>query len=485
MTDAAGLTEKQILSEKLYQPHQIKWLEEAGMLTTVYRGKFSSAESAAIDAAFESWCTAQGITRTEGIELIHNRTPEQAQMYADLTTHLTASVDGRALRAVRRFVMENFHEAKTGPWSDEEIQALRKAHAEVGPKWSVIAQRLGRLSRDVRVKYRDYVERRPSASASTSTSTSTSANGSKPTASTSSTTLSTGPWSKKDMQKLEQAVRAQCESLSLDIDGPNLPWKSISLTLDRSTHGCLSKWGEMRAKQKAGQDPYAFATGEAAYNAARDDVVLVKRLLSRQRDVLARNDAKLIRWSRVIANDTEDEEEEEDTLPFSKEIVSKAFSRLMKRLHTDHPAIASLPLLDQLQTHALLATEAAHMQWQSHPSSTSRGPKSGSTWSQERHAAVSLKRVSRDAEKEARKTARLEKRKEKEKRKEIKEIAKARSGTTVASQMKGKDGGMPASEEEDDDDDEAYRLKSSSRKRRRFSGPAVVDLGDAIDSDEE
>lgn len=470
IADATGLTEKQILSEKLYQPHQIKWLEEAGILTTVHRGKFSKQEDRTLRSAMDTWCRVHSLTQSEAIELIQNRTHDQAQMYADLTSFLAASIEGRSLRSVRRFVLENFHQAKTGSWSEEEVESLRKAYNELGPKWSIIAQRLNRLSRDVRVKHRDYiaVDGRFRATQPTTQQ----ANGeSSMAASTSDTTLTSssdglkkGKWTQSEMQQLETVVREQCTALSLDIDGPNLPWKAIGATVNRSTQSCIDKWDEIRAKQIKGNDPFETATPDESYFAARDDLTLVRRLLDRQADVLERNDAKLIRWSRVI-DGPHDNEADRDTddrgLPFGRKTTSKAFTRLVTRLKTElasnFPNVNAeeIPLLTLLRNHALPFCETIHNDWVA-GTYTRTGSQKGRPWSNERMASTlqanAERRAEREAERAQRAAARLAKREEKERKREEKEVNSrpTRKGTKAGRMNKRRGGDRVNSSNEDD-----------------------------------
>ncbi|CAO1638573.1 unnamed protein product [Sympodiomycopsis kandeliae] len=524
VTDAAGLTEKQILSEKLYQPHQIKWLQEEGLITNLIKGKFSKEEDRTIKEAFTGWCQSNGFEREDGIELIHHRTPDQAPLYAGLTTHLTASVEGRSLRAVRRYVLENFHAAKTGPWSDEEVKELAKLYGQLGSKWSLIGERMGRLSRDVRVKYRDYLAQRPQPPAAT-TAPSTAASTSASTAS-----AKTSRWTREEVETLERVVRDHCEKLSLDVDGGNLPWKAISIPLQRKTQACILKWDEMRAKQKSGQDPYASANGEGVYHSSRDDITLIRQILDTQTEALDRDDVKLIKWGEIIDG------EEKVGLPFSKKIVSKAFTRILVRLHKDVPCTApqeddrrTLSLRESLTNYALPLATQAFNEWISEGGIKShRGGKIGQKWSdsrREKHEQGSAERQkekqSKEAEKFARKATREQKKAEKlatqkEKRKNKQdaqvENQSPRKGTK-ASKMKGKTTSSLTDQPNEEVEKPVRKRKrinastpepsaaatraesiSPKKKRGRPSKAAKaerdqqegeIDMGDVIDSDDE
>lgn len=540
VADATGLTERQILSEKLYQPHQIKWLQEAGLLTNVYQGKFTRDEHAALRGAFETWCEAHSLSRDEGIALIHERTAEQAQMYAELTTSLAASIEGRTLRSVRRYALENFHSAKTGPWTDEEVKTLEVIHSQVGPKWSEIAKRMGRLSRDVRVKYRDTIAPRkvngvgsagasgrpgPAAAASSpaaataataapdsddevemATSTQTTATSTPaprtPAATPPSNGFAQGPWSRAETETLDRVVRERCAAMDLDLDGSNLPWKSIALSLHRSTHSCMTKWFEIRAKLRAGQDPFTIAKGDGVYVASRDDVSVVRRILATQQDALDRNDVALIQWAEVVDR-TEEDGEDANSLPFNRSIVAKAFRRLMSRLREDKPDIVdTLPLRDVLRDHALPRAAIDHDLYKETGKNT-RGVKTNSAASEARLAKAAEKEAEREAKRLQREEAKAERERAKQEKKKSEKAAKikakARSGTKAAKMKKS-----GAADQGVDGDGDAggrspppsvpvsHRRRSESVSPRKARGKRGVpadmgglDEGDAIDSDEE
>lgn len=255
IADAAGLSEKEILCRKLYQPHQLKWLEEAGVLKNVLRGKFTQDETEKMTEALRAFAAGNGMTEEEGIELLTDRTPSQAELYAELTSEMAASVEGRHLRSVRRFAVEHFHPgAKQGPWTQAQIEALAAAHAELGPKWAEIGKRIGRLARDCRTRWRDHgsqvKENRQS-----------------------------GRWSQEEVDKLQAAVEEQCQALGLSSDDKALPWSSIALRVgSRASNACFRKWDEIQLKKEKNKgDLLAKTQGVEMWYAPRDEKLLVER----------------------------------------------------------------------------------------------------------------------------------------------------------------------------------------------------------------
>lgn len=255
IADAAGLSEKEVLCRKLYQPHQIKWLEEAGVLKNVLRGKFTQDETDKMTEALRAFAAGNGMTEEEGIELLTDRTPSQAELYAELTSEMAASVEGRHLRSVRRFAVEHFHPAaKQGPWTDAQIEALAAAHAELGPKWVEIGKRIGRLARDCRTRWRDHgsqvKENRQS-----------------------------GRWTQEEVDKLQAAVEEQCQALGLSSDDKALPWSAISLRVgSRPSNACWRKWDEIQLKKERNKGDLLEKTqGDEMWYAPRDDKMLVER----------------------------------------------------------------------------------------------------------------------------------------------------------------------------------------------------------------
>lgn len=249
IADAQGLTEKEILSQKLYQPFQLKWLEEAGILTKVYRGKFSQKEIETMTEALRRWCASNGLSFDEGKALLNDRNSAQVELYANLTQELAASLEGRPLRSVRRLAKETFHpDHNKGAWSEEDVAQLALAYEHLGPKWKLIGEKLGRMARDVRCRYRDY--------------------------GTSMTRKGGGKWTPEEEAALEAAVIEQCQQLGLDPTDKGLPWKAIAAKISKTTapNACLLKWGQMLGKRQRAEE----SAGRSKVERYRDEEKLLR-----------------------------------------------------------------------------------------------------------------------------------------------------------------------------------------------------------------
>lgn len=284
LADAEGLTEKQILTEKLYQPRQLQWLQEAGRLKTLYKGKFSDEEQRKMWEAMKHFCSRNRMELSEGLQLLSAREKGYAAMYAAMTTAVAASIEGRSLRAVRRYVLETFHPAaRRGAWTTEGRVALVQAVQELGTKWIAIGQRIGRLPRDCRTRWRDhgkadrafYQEHRSQGTPDVVAGGT--ADSAKP-----ATSIKTC-WSDQEINLLCETVAYVCEKMSMDAneDG-SLPWALISSKVGtRSPSGCQRKWKEIQSQLKRGFSDKDIASnrrsdGQIAWVSARDDKALVE-----------------------------------------------------------------------------------------------------------------------------------------------------------------------------------------------------------------
>lgn len=356
LDDARGLTEAQILSEKLYQPHQFKWLEEAGMLTTLKKGIFTTAEREAMRTAFEAFWTRNGMTFEQGQETLTSRSGRgEADLYAQMTSNVTAAVPGRSQRAVRRYLREWFHpDARKGSWTDLDVWKLVKAHDEVGSNWTVVSQRVGRIPRDCRTRVRDHwdddVKRvkemqargGPAAQDNGEGSSSAASPSASPPANVSAKKRA-GPekpssWTSKEIRELLKAVPEVCAQLNIDLQAGGTPsWKVISTRIKtKAASSCQRKWDEIRiARMKGKTDEEIIAnkrTGRSSsYLSARDNRALVRRLET-QAGVHGWDDEKSVDWGKV--RDDEDDADgarEEGSLLFGKNELSKAWKRLKDR----------------------------------------------------------------------------------------------------------------------------------------------------------
>lgn len=95
---------------------------------------------------------------------------------------------------------------KSGPWTAEEVMELKILHTEMGPKWSLIGQKLDRSGTSVRDKFR---ELRPTKK---------------------------GKWSKEELDKLQELIVQYKQN-------DHIPWTTIARQMDSRHHNqCRKKW---------------------------------------------------------------------------------------------------------------------------------------------------------------------------------------------------------------------------------------------------
>lgn len=360
IADVAGLSEKEILSQKLYQPHQIKWLEEAGLLTTVHRGAFSKGEAATLKARYEEFCTKHKLSEEEGLAiLLDERTPEQAELWTQLTTELSAALEGRTNRSVRRWMKESFHPgAGKGAWTIGEQDALAEAFAELGTRWSDISKRVGRTARDCRIRWRDYGSKTGPSKA--------------------------GRWKNEEVEQLKAAVAEQCEKLNLAPDDPALPWSVISSKVgNRAGFMCLKKWDQLQSKEKRGLASSAVRDVEHMYTSPRDDKTVVEALLQQEK-ALSRDSEEAIVWKDLAT----------DAFPFARETLLQGWTRLKKkRLPESHKNASLRAKLEIL----LPIVVERRRRWDS-GDLKARGVERGSVWSPERRESLAESQVDQMAQ---------------------------------------------------------------------------------------
>ncbi|CAO1627210.1 unnamed protein product [Jaminaea pallidilutea] len=406
VNDAQGLTEKQILAEKLYQPHQIKWLQEAGLITTLHKGSFTAAERQVMEEAFAEFCSRHKFSYEEGQELLlSDRSQEQVELYNELTKHIAASIEGRHLRSVRRYVLETFHpHARQGSWSADQIRILVQSYRELGPKWADIGKRCGRLARDCRTRWRDAGgEQQLTSEVLTASQAESAAQEGAKEATASASQASEGQdddngprknlssWSSEEVVKLRQAVAEVCAQMNIDLDRGGLPpWKVIAAKVGtRAPGGCQRKWDEIQTHVKRGREESEIVANKRArkhdmWQSERDDKLLVDRIQA-QEYAMEMDDEKAIDWSEIA----------DDELQYARNELSKAWRRL-KDKRMPEGARSSISLKVKLEA-LRPVVEKRYEKWysgQSQPSSTAAAAQ---TWSAARRAADDRKRKAKKA----------------------------------------------------------------------------------------
>ncbi|PWN94401.1 hypothetical protein FA10DRAFT_264936 [Acaromyces ingoldii] len=232
IADAYGLRHEDILVEKLYQPHQLRWLAE-GIGLEYKLGAFSKTEDEHIENALLEFGEEHGLNRDQTIDLMFNAEATKSELFGSLFRAATRSVPGRSNRHVRKHLQTIYHPlAHAGPWTQEQTEALQQAVASHGQDWVAVAKVVGRRRDDCRVRWRDQLTL-------------------KTTRPDSAVVKNKGTWTEAEMEKLRNVIEEVCRELSIDIEKrESIPWTTVSARLggERNANQIYQKWCVMLDK---------------------------------------------------------------------------------------------------------------------------------------------------------------------------------------------------------------------------------------------
>jgi hypothetical protein len=150
-----------------------------------------------------------------------------------------SALPNRPLAAIRKYCQRRYHNMERGPWSADDDESLRNAHAAHPDKWTEISALVGRTASDCKDRWKNVVSIQD--------------------------TMQIGPWSQEETVALVNAVdntvkelkkankdnkrlsRAELESM--------LSWPEVAKKLDgtRSAKRCNEKWQKLKRGEDSGR----------------------------------------------------------------------------------------------------------------------------------------------------------------------------------------------------------------------------------------
>ncbi|KAL4403043.1 DNA-binding transcription factor [Malassezia pachydermatis] len=248
----AGQTYEQMVLEHAYSSDRLFWLKEAYGLTW-RTGRWSQDEEDRATDALNKFCKHYRLSQAALDELIWHRKPEQKHMHEELWKHIALSVGTRPNYAVRMHIKSLRKDVvRGGHWTQDEMEALASAVAELGHQWEKIGARLGRSGNVCKHFWREQMQSR------------------------SQGPVPQGAFRPEEEEALRQAVLECCEKVGCSPDGPNLPWTLIHERLGPSPRriSVLSrKWrGMLSAERRSSEEQ------NARWYAPHDDHILLQRI---------------------------------------------------------------------------------------------------------------------------------------------------------------------------------------------------------------
>ncbi|KAG8761806.1 RNA polymerase I enhancer binding protein [Ceratobasidium sp. 428] len=122
------------------------------------KGKFSAIEEHQIEEALQIYAKEKNLTPAEIDGIIFSKGKKAKEEYSTFWSEITRAVPQRPIIAVYHHVRRTHHPMKQqGKWTPEEDATVIAAVAELGQKWELISERVGRMSSDCRDRYRNHL----------------------------------------------------------------------------------------------------------------------------------------------------------------------------------------------------------------------------------------------------------------------------------------------------------------------------------------
>lgn len=213
------------------------------------RGVFTPEEHKAVEDFKAEFCSSRGISSEMFNELIQHCArdkvnfpmPEGTMDKQAFWNYIYDVLPRRKNVSVARFMRRHFQtpHKKTQQWSAEQDEELARLFKLLGPKWTEIADILGRTSDDVTQRWKNRVEHRDM--------------------------QREGPWSLEECEELEQSLE-KCRTSLLDagsdvasdifhLDEAQIGWGRVSDMMGnkRSRQQCADKWRRIRRSHLKGR----------------------------------------------------------------------------------------------------------------------------------------------------------------------------------------------------------------------------------------
>ncbi|GMH45837.1 hypothetical protein BSKO_13800 [Bryopsis sp. KO-2023] len=216
MADAEYGGEQEMVDED----GKLQWIVTDEAKALLRNGPFSYKEDQKIHEFFEGYAKEMGYDMKDVTSWAFpgrnfQKDIKRTGLWCELARILNRALGALYMRAQRLFLRDDSMRGKK--WTKEEMQKLKDLREKYGPKWSKIAQELGRFDRDVRNKYMAMFQ-----------------DGYR------------GPWSEEESELLKKCVNKHWNETECDVTMTkihNLPWAKIAEELgSRDEAQCMRFW---------------------------------------------------------------------------------------------------------------------------------------------------------------------------------------------------------------------------------------------------
>jgi hypothetical protein len=120
----------------------------------IAKGPFTDREKTKVDNLFNETMKDTGMSDADLRLLIKNWKSQDA---TDFKEAVQAALPNRPIAAIRKFCQRRYHNMERGPWTPDDDANLKNAYAANPDKWSEISTLVGRTGADCKDRWKNYV----------------------------------------------------------------------------------------------------------------------------------------------------------------------------------------------------------------------------------------------------------------------------------------------------------------------------------------
>jgi hypothetical protein len=120
----------------------------------IAKGPFTDREKTKVDNLFNETIKDTGMSDADLRLLIKNWKSQDA---TDFKEAVQAALPNRPIAAIRKFCQRRYHNMERGPWTPDDDANLKNAYAANPDKWSEISTLVGRTGADCKDRWKNYV----------------------------------------------------------------------------------------------------------------------------------------------------------------------------------------------------------------------------------------------------------------------------------------------------------------------------------------
>jgi hypothetical protein len=120
----------------------------------IAKGPFTDREKTKVDNLFNETMEDTGMSDADLRLLIKNWRSQDA---TDFKEAVQAALPNRPIAAIRKFCQRRYHNMERGPWTPDDDANLKNAYAANPDKWSEISTLVGRTGADCKDRWKNYV----------------------------------------------------------------------------------------------------------------------------------------------------------------------------------------------------------------------------------------------------------------------------------------------------------------------------------------